>query len=163
MAALIPVAAGMCAPGCASAVASGAAAVVGGSAMLSAAPVLAVGAGAAAVYSYMKSSGSENRGEGGDDDHNEDFQDANSDNEQDGVQLDGEKKIVRNSNPNFALPKNEKRVKLTLTTTVNKAAAMEENDTSRTEDHTAEDELVCGSNSSSKMDEQTKKKVAAFF
>lgn len=63
MAALIPVAAAMCAPGCASAVATGVAGLVGTGMMASAAPILAVGASAAAMYSYMRSSYSKESGE----------------------------------------------------------------------------------------------------
>mmetsp|Transcript_8720 Transcript_8720/g.21157 ORF Transcript_8720/g.21157 Transcript_8720/m.21157 type:complete len:171 (+) Transcript_8720:540-1052(+) len=75
MAALIPIAAGMCAPGCAGAAASAAATVVGGAGLLSAAPVVAVGAGAAAIYAYMR------RGEGDEEAAEDEFQDVMSDDE----------------------------------------------------------------------------------
>ncbi|CAD7950605.1 unnamed protein product [Amoebophrya sp. A25] len=54
---LVPIAAGMCAPGCATAAAAAATAVGGGALLTTAAPVLAVGAGAAAMYNYMKGDG----------------------------------------------------------------------------------------------------------
>ncbi len=71
MAALIPAAAAVCAPGCTATVAAGATALVGAStvaAATAAAPMLAAGATALGLYQYMSGGGEEEEKTGDEDD-----------------------------------------------------------------------------------------------
>lgn len=53
MAALIPAAAAMCAPGCAAGATAAATTILGGASLAAAAPVLAAGAGGMVMYNYL--------------------------------------------------------------------------------------------------------------